>query len=193
MKPHFLGDEQRQALELLIDKLRIGDLESRELFIRALEYELAEYEELEEEAEAASAPGISGDSDMLAVSSAVDNLLTALDALTAGKKARITRRLSADDNFSRDHDGRYLSALEIELARLSRACGSESAKTKPASLSAPDQKLIGMMAEAYEECFEKTPSPKKGQPFARLVAGVVDICQLKTPVDEAALSRIIDR
>ncbi|MET0084713.1 MAG: hypothetical protein ABW079_17060 [Sedimenticola sp.] len=193
MKPHFLAQEQREALEKLINDLAIGDRESRELFIRALEYELAEYEELEEEAEeAASAPhSTAGDSSVNGLVSAVDNLLTALGDLAPARRESLTRQLSTDDTFARDHDARYLSALEVELSRLGSACKRLARPAKQVRISEPDQKLIAMMAEAYEECFEKLPSGRKGQPFYKLVSGVVKTCNLKTPSDEASLERVI--
>lgn len=194
MKPHFFDQDQRQTLDQFIDKLKISDQESRDLFIRALEYELAEYEEYEEEeAEGASTPAPKTDSALQAAGSAANELLSALGALSAGKRDRVTKRISADDTFSRNHDERYLSALEIEICRLSRACETEKSKARPADLSPLDQKLIAMMAEAYEECFEKSPSGKKGQPFARLAANIVTICNLNTPVDEASLAIVLEK
>ena len=44
MAPRYFDREQLQAVETLLEHLEIGDDEGRRIFIIALEYELAEYD-----------------------------------------------------------------------------------------------------------------------------------------------------
>ena len=193
MKPHFFDQAQKAALEKRLEQLKIGDGEGRRIFILAMEYELAEYEEdLPDETEQTiqSAP----DENFGEIASATDILLVLLKGFSKKAGEELTDRLASGDRFSRQYDEKYLASLVTELERLSYACHvvSEKAPLTQAGLSKSASSLIAMIAEAYAECFEVDPLPEPDQPFARLLDEILRISGLEMQVTENALRAILD-
>lgn len=193
MKPHFFDQTQKDAIEKRLEQLKIGDEEGRRIFILAMEYELAEYEEeLPDETEKTiqSTP----DENLVEIASAADTLSLLLKGLSNKVGEGLTDRLASGDRFSRQYDEKYLAALVTELERLSSAChvGSENAPLTQPGLSKSANSLIAMIAEAYAECFEVDPLPGEDQPFARLLDEILRISGLEMQVTESALRAILN-
>lgn len=192
MKPHFFDQAQKTAIEKRLEQLKIGDDEGRRIFILAMEYELAEYEEeLPDEAEQTVQPA--PDENFSGIASATDSLLALLKGVSNRTGETLTERLASDDRFSRQYDEKYLAALATELERLSSAChaGSEKVPVAQAGLSKSASNLIAMIAEAYSECFELDPLPGNDQPFTRLLDELLRISDLEMQITETALSEIL--
>ena len=193
MKPHFFDQAQKAAIEKRLEQLKIGDDEGRRIFILAMEYELAEYEEdLPDETELAlqSIP----DENFGEIASAADTLSVLLKGLSGKAEEELTGKLASSDRFSRQYDEKYLTALVTELERLSSAShvGSEKAPLAQVGLSKSANSLIAMIAEAYSECFEVDPLPETDQPFARLLDEILRISGLEIQVTETALRAILN-
>ncbi|MCB1857203.1 MAG: hypothetical protein KDI63_02975 [Gammaproteobacteria bacterium] len=192
MAPRYFDREQLQAVETLLEHLEIGDDEGRRIFIIALEYELAEYDNTSQNNNPPP-PLPSPPENFQRVASAAEELCRALQSLPEDEGATVLHTLTGSDPFQRIYNTDYLNALQRHAERLADACrAARPVKLTPAApLSENQAQFINILAEAYWECFETQPNVDGLQPFAALVNGIIDICQLGIELDHPQLELLL--
>ena len=193
MKPQYFDPEQQKALERALENLKIGDDEGRRIFIIALEYELAEFEDRVEEAAAPAAADETGSGPLIELGAAARQLQSQLGDLAENDAEKLMAQLTSEDRFARGYGREYLQALQAELERLSAAGGqlaSEPDQNEP-DLSDSKRGLIATLAEAYAECFESEPATVGSEAFFRLLSEIIRICNLDIKLDEILLHQLL--
>ena len=200
VEPLRLDDRQRASLLQVLRKLRVGDAYGRELFLAAIEYDLANYQQQagsEPPApEPAHQPTPNPDQEALTpLAAAIRSVCEKIDALDEPARASLLQDLHQGDRFQRTYDARYLSELRCELEMLGQACTSaptSDAAPAPARLSASGRQLISRIADAYTDCFEIKPATEPDGPFAQILAHLLQITAIDLPTDEAALKQSLN-
>ena len=190
MKPHYFEKTQRDAVADALQQLKIGDPEGRRIFIIALGYELAEYEEEEDSATSESAAVAHTFS---AIRKTADSLSQLLSELSAEATEHLTSELSSSDTYSRGYAEPYLNSLQDEINRLAFACRSieEESSADKETPSESKNRLIANIAEAYSECFEADPLQGNGDIFIRLLKRISTISQLNMTINAANLNTLL--
>ncbi len=193
MQPRYFEQEQLEAMEKTLARLKVGDDEGQRIFIIALEYELTEFESLPVEKAAAPAVG-TADENLAGIPAAAGELLLLLQQLTEDSAEKLSARLTSADPFARQYGKKYLLALQDELERISTACDEACEEETPPApgLSASARRFIATLAETYAECFESEPGLNGGEPFQQLLQEIIRICDLDFKVDESELKLLLD-
>ncbi len=178
MKPHFLSEEQKSALEVSVGQLAIGDEKSRRIFIIALDYELTEYDK-QHRRERQEPMADDSDDTLEKISAAADALSGMLQKLPENSFSKLSQQLSAADDFARQYNGRYLNALQDEIGRVSAACQTKAAAPHGRGVGKREQHLVGMIINTYRECFEKEPLEDDRELFLTLLGEIFGICRLE--------------
>ncbi len=177
VKPELFAPEQQQALENTLAKLRIGDDEGRKLFIRALSYALAEYDEKqdelqEQESEKPTSP-------LEDIAATATSLATRLEQLSIPDAAKLSLHLSQMDPFNRGYDSAYLDAIGYELTRIASASKNQALT----ALNSADREFLDLVEETYRECFEI--EGKLETKYDELLAGIISIFELSPMLTRA--------
>ena len=192
LAPRYFSPEQIGAVERALTELSIGDEEGVRIFIIALEYELAEYEKYASDQEPPEMQTKAPDPELAALSRDLLQALTQIKQLPAESRRWMLERLSTEDMFDRRHDQAYLDAVTTQLARIAEACVcSTSDQHIIAELGEAEKHFIGVLAEAYFECFETAPGKNGGEPFISLLQRVVEISGLDIPLEKSRLEPIL--
>ena len=170
VKPELFDAKQQQALEKSLSKLHIGDDDGRKLFIRALSYALAEYDEKQEELQ--EQEGEKPSSPLGDIAATATSLATQLEQLTTSDAKKLSQHLSATDPFNRGHDNAYLDAISHELVRIA----SVSDKPGNTALNNADREFLALVEETYRECFEI--EGKLETRYDKLLADIITIFEL---------------
>jgi len=192
MQPRYFEQEQLEAMEKTLARLEVGDDEGQRIFIIALEYELAGFENLPEEAAAAPVVEIA-DERLSDIPAAARELRLLLQQLGEDSVEKLSGQLSLSDPFARQYGKKYLLALQDELERVSSACNDACKEGVPPApgLSASAQRFIATLAEAYAECFESEPDLDGGESFQQLLQEIIRTCDLDFKVDESELMQLL--
>ncbi len=174
MKPVFLDDGQRSALEAVLDRISIGDERSRRIFIIALDYELTDYDKQRQLGDGDHS-GDGADETLDKIAAAADALSGMLRQLPESSFSRLSLQLSADDDYARQYNGRYLNALQDEIERVSAACESRAVKFHEAKIR---RHLVGMIINIYRESFEREPLVDDRIRFVALLEEIFTLCGL---------------
>ena len=189
MKPQLFDEPQRERLEQILADLGIGDEEGRRIFVFALEYELAEYEEYRHHEEPAPSPPPPPAGSPLG--EAARRLAAELrEGLADGSLDPLLEALSRDDPLGRRYDRHTAEVLEALLERIAELSGGTRAPPSP-TLGAAERRLLGLLAKAYNECFEEEPTPDPHGPFARLLEAIFRETGLELHPGEAELREVI--
>ena len=184
LEPYHFSDAEREALAGALAAGKVGDHESRDLFISAIEYDLASLRQSEparaaprtppeappppvETAPAAPAAAPAGAPAAAAeataqspVARAARALAQSLGALESGHRAALAQSLGASDPFGREYPDRYFEILEAELTRLADAAATlDGAETGPRGLTTAEASSC-----APETAREAPPTPAGGAP-----------------------------
>lgn len=192
MAPRYFTPEQNGAVEQALKALNIGDDEGVRIFIIALEYELAEYENLgsarqpEQQVPDSPAPPIEQLSQELAT------VASQLGQLPEAGRLWLLNGLTRQDPFARVHDQAYLDAVVAELMRIASVCaaGQRPVPTEN-GLGDAEKHFIGVIAEAYYECFEARPCDSGGEPFTTLLQRIFEISGLHIRLNKGELDQIL--
>lgn len=202
VEPVRLDQRQRASLLQALKGLRVGDTFGREIFLAAIEYDLANYQQ-----QAASeppaparepapqpAPGAE-DETLGQLAAAIQSVCEQIDALDEAARTNLLQDLHQGDRFQRSYDARYLSELRCELELLGQACTSTpvaAPSSGPVALSASGRQLISRLADAYADCFETKPTTAPDGAFAQLLTHLFQITAIALPTDESALKQALD-
>jgi len=202
VEPVRLNDGQRAKVLGLLERREIGDAESRELFVSAMEYDLAGCRDMQEsttdEPAAKSTQQTTDPADKVlaelgAAAKALAQRLGALDDIT-GKQ--LLQRLAAADTFKRSYESQYLTALQIELNQLATIVGpfEHVAKGPTQTIPAPSdavRRFVQRAADTFGDCFEQEPTAKRGSPFLAAFKAVVSVSGIRIPTDPASIRAIL--
>lgn len=179
-----LDEGQRAALERALKSLHLGDAEGRRIFLLALGYELAELApQIAERLAEPPPPPVEQPPFCSEIESRARSLEARIAGLGADERELVLERLNEEDRFGHGFDSEYLDSLRSELARLAGACSSPEPPPPPDPASDPAvQRLVALIAKAYDECFESVPGADIHGPFARLLATVFREVGLDLPV-----------
>lgn len=202
VEPLRLDAKQRDNLLQLLRKLRVGDTDGREIFLAAIEYDLAAYKDAtaaEPSPPQPPARAETADDDravLTCLADALRSLREHIDGLDAATRDRLLEELHQGDRFQRGYDARYLTELRCELELLEQACaapGTPPASAAPPahSLSAAGRRLLSRLAEAFADCFEAKPTTAPNGPFAQTLAHLFEITAIDLPLDQATLEQIL--
>lgn len=156
LEPYRLSAERRAALIQLLAEGGVGDVESRELFASAIEYDIANARQ----ALTREPPPAAGETPMPAVATqpppeaapgpaeathalsadlgcAARSLAEHIAGLDGPLRAAIVESLQGQDRFRRTFDGAYLDALCLELIRLADAVGGQGQPPPPEMAPVP--------------------------------------------------------
>ena len=151
--PGRLTEKKKAAISKTLVELGIGDHESCNLFVRAMEYELNVYREAAaDEAETATpqpvratqpvAAPTTESAELQVIARAATELAALLESLPYEAQDGLLDNLEAQDPMRRGYDQRYLQQMQIETQRLAAA-----------RLNGPEavHKLFEELAPRYEE------------------------------------------
>jgi hypothetical protein len=173
------------VLEKALARLGLGDEEGRRIFLLALGYELAAY--VPRIAERLSEPPPDPPTELpprlAALERDVARMRAQLAAMGGEDRGALLQRMNDTSHFGHRYDEAYLEALDAELAALSAACAPPEPPAPPDPSADPAvRELVGLIAKAYEECFDAVPDADVNGPFARLLATVFVQADLDLPV-----------
>ncbi len=208
VQPRYFDQAQSEAMESTLRQLAIGDDEGQRVFIIALEYELAEFEnyssgeaaDISPPSEPVTEPSaVMTSGEFRAIAEAAAALASLLKQLTGEEQARLCEQLAASDTYSRQYGPGYLKALDIELKRLANTAQDETDEPAPDPAAPPaekgltdaDQRLIATLAEAYAECFESDPRNQEGETFTRLLQRIMEISGLPMRPEQAQVMQVL--
>ena len=194
MAPRYFTQEQNQAVEQALQQLEIGDEEGVRIFIIALEYELAEYEKwgAADKPESKEIGSRAQDPELEKLSRDLVEAAQQLGRLPESSQSLLLDRLTTQDSFARIHDRAYLEAVVVELTRIAAACAVET-QVRPVAdrgLGEAERHFVGVVAEAYFECFERYPQADGGEPFTSLLRRIAEISGLHIPLNKEELEPI---
>lgn len=181
----------------------VGDAEGRNLFVSAMEYDLAGYHELSEieAAKPKTAPkrikSNETDKALHEMAGAALDLAERLASLDETAASSLIRVLEASDRFRRRYGRDYIDSLRRELERIG-AVGRETAKqTKPLASPKPvvpedARKFVLRAADAFLDCFEMEADARRGAPFVVALKAVVAGTGLNIPTDLGTVAEILD-
>ncbi|MES9855912.1 MAG: hypothetical protein ABW166_04820 [Sedimenticola sp.] len=190
MKPHFLDQEQKSALETATERLDVGDEKSWRIFIIALDYELTEYDKLHRRERPKTEVS---DDNLEKIAAAAGALSDMLQQLPKSSYTKLSQQLSEADDFARQYSGRYLSALQDEVERVSVACRSKAVIHHGLGVERSDQHLVAMIVKTYRECFEREPLEDDRALFLDLLGEIIGICGLDIEGDLSVLLDVSQR
>lgn len=195
-------------VEALLE-LKIGDLESCRLFVRAMEYELPDYRHALMEEPLPVSPEttpqapiiIEQNAELTVLNHAAQQLAMLLEALPEELKPGLLGSLEAQDEMRRGYDQRYLDQLRIEALRLATACVTTPAKPEaaiptdqaPAATNAAGIQFVSSLVHMFEECFETEPTTDPDGGFARALAVLGEGIGIEIPRDQDALEIALGR
>jgi hypothetical protein len=215
VEPVRLSDEQRAGIIAALEQAELGDVEGRELFVAAMEYDLAECRkpgESEMEAEAAksepepharntSLKQADIDDPLNALAATAQAMVSCIADLDATSRERLLRGVEASDPFRRGYKEAYLSVLQTELARLA-TIGKPPRPTpetpvpkkqdKPV-LTSQARRFIARAADAFRDCFEQEPTAKRAAPFPTALKAVVSVSGIPVPTDPETLREVLGK
>jgi hypothetical protein len=201
LEPFRLGDAQRGSLVAALAHRGIGDEESRNLYIAAMEYDLAGCRQLLEgaprtpaspEANPDAAPAT--DPALLKLAEAAKALADSLSALDAAQRVLLARELENTDCFARLYGEAYIDALRLELNRLGTAIQAKKGAlevAKPAPVTREIRDFLRRAADAFGDCFETNPSTQPDSPFLHALRALSEVTGLALPLDEPSLTDIL--
>jgi hypothetical protein len=201
VEPYRLTVEQRGLVLRELEDIDIGDGESRDLFVAALEYDLAGWRDLigaqstrVAEARGASA-GEPGEtlSELAAGARLLEKQLAVLDGMSI---QRLLTQLEEADPFRRHYSEGYLEALRAELTSLVEAAetlaGPLATDTIPEEVIGDDaRRFVRQIADAFRDCFEQQPSAEDAAPFVLTIATIAATTGIRVPTDHRRLARIL--
>ena len=191
VEPVRLSAEQRARLLAPLAGHGIGDAPSRELFVAAMEYDLAGCRALQaapDRPPAATQPPspASGEPSLRELGVLAETLARHLAGLDESAANQLQRQLAATDRFARGYDSHSLRALRGELERLGQAAGAVR-PADPPRLPEAARWFVRRAAEAFRDCFEWEPGAAPGEPFLVALAAVVEVGELAIPLDPAGI------
>ncbi|MEN8174318.1 MAG: hypothetical protein ABFS23_01055 [Pseudomonadota bacterium] len=224
--PWRLNDTQKKAIAAILEELGIGDRESRTLFIGAMEYELAAYQESDsgqapelselEPSELASSQEVTApesartaiesgyaevDREALRVIAGTAQDLAALIRDMPGKlRDGLLESLATQDEMRRDYSQRYLDQLNTEITRVVSACAmqilttgekhiavAEEPASPPPAYTEAHVRLVGTLANVFEECFEEAPTTDTQGDFAEALNAIAVGTGIPLPISRELL------
>jgi hypothetical protein len=194
MAPRYFTQQQNEAVEQALRQLEIGDDEGVRIFIIALEYELAEYEKrgAADKQEKRGTESGAQDTELEKLSRNLVEVARQLGQLPESRRSSLLGRLTAQDRFARIHDRAYLNAVSAELTRIAAVCADEARERLAAGeLGEAERHFVGVVAEAYFECFERYPRADGGEPFTNLLQRIVEISGLNISLRREELEPIL--
>jgi len=121
--------------------------------------------------------------------------LANLDTATS---LRLQQELESTDHLRRGDGEDYLETLLGELRRV--ASVGKSLDRLAAELAVPRtacsdeaRRFILRIADAFEDCFERTPDTQPDSPFATALAAIVTATDINVPTNQAILTGILGR
>jgi len=199
VEPVRLSDSQRGEILDLLEKRGIGDAESRNLFVSAMEYDLAGCDignRPSGPAVADSGTPSATDGMLAGLGTAAERLMQRLAALDEAEVKRLLQHLSAADHFKRSYGEPYLTALQIELNRIVTVTAPtkqavNAATTTTPALSDAARRFVQRTADAFRDCFEEEPTIERGSPFMTAFEAVVVVSGVKVPIDPTTIREIL--
>ena len=201
-----LDDDRKQAIvDELVDR-KIGDRASCSLFVRAMEYELATYREMEADApeqvvHMPSPLAAAGQEGLLeAIGGTGRELSELIQSITEDLKSQLLANLESQDQMRRGYGERYLDQLQVEVIRLVSACDSAPMPSRAAQVSVATQSaappaaarhFIASLGHMYEECFERPPTAEENGSFASTLAVLNRAIGLQIPTDPESLKIVL--
>lgn len=209
LEPYRLSEERRAALLEPLIAEGIGDLESRDLFAAAVEYDIASCRQGVPEGATESEPEPDPRTEapihdlrghpLSGLREQARALADTIDALAPPSRAAVATALHRTDPFRRGYDEGYLEAVGAELRRIAEAVSSTSAPpAPPAPLADPPicdaaRRLVRRIASAFEECFERKPAIVEGGPLEPVLRLIASEAGIRLPRDPAALAEALAR
>lgn len=197
VEPYRLSNEQRSAMLVPLERLGIGDEETRSLFSAAMEYDLASCHGKGEQAEAAATnpkPHPSADEiSLTALHHAAGDLAERLKALDETSKARLQQTLKETDRFRRTYDDEYFGVLRYELLRLAAVAKPPEQPDPPAKppISEVAQRFIVRAADAFEECFDTKATARVRGPFLLTLKAIAAATGIQVPTDASSIAELL--
>jgi|GEM_PF-1342323 len=203
VEPYRLDAEQRTAILSRLREQNIGDEESRNLFVAALEYDLASCERLmapaqepsaSDHQENDSAPDAAAIAALVETAEKLAHQLANLDAATS---LRLQQELESTRHLRRGYGEDYVGTLLGELRRVASVGKlldrlAESVPPRP-PYSDGARRFIRRIADAFEDCFELAPDTRPDSPFPIALDAIVTATDIDVPTDQDALTRILGR
>lgn len=200
VEPMRLSDTQRAEILVLLEKRGIGDADSRNLFVSAMEYDLAGCRDMQRPAidgpaaESARKSTDLADKVLAELGAAAEALARRLVALDDAKRKHLLQRLTDADPFKRGYGNQYLTALQVELNQLGTVARLHEQATEvptPPALSNAARRFIQRAADAFRDCFEQKPTVKRESPFLTALEAVVTTSGIAAPTDPATIREIL--
>ncbi len=198
VEPYRLSDEQRAAMLIPLERLGIGDEETRSLFSAALEYDLASCRDTIGQAEDAATdpePPSPGPEDLhlSALHHAAQALADSLKALDEAPKTRLQQALKDSDRFRRSYDDEYFSMLRYELLRLAAVAKPVQQPEPPAKplVSESARQFVVRAADAFEECFDTKATARVNGPFLLTLKAIVTAIGIRIPTDAGSVATLL--
>lgn len=197
VEPYRLTDEQRSAVLVPLERLGIGDEETRLLFSAAMEYDLA------------SCQGASGQADRVATDTktqpgadelslmplhrAARDLAERLKALDGPSRAQLQQTLTETDPFRRTYDDEYFGVLRHEILRLAAVAGPAKQPDPPPepAISEAAQRFVVRAADAFEECFDTKATARVSGPFLLILKAIVAATGIRIPTDADSIAELL--
>jgi hypothetical protein len=200
VEPQRLTDAQRKALLGELEKARIGDTESRQLFAAALEYDLARFQELPLEQpsvpDVSEPKGLGPDERLQELTEAARAVADRLSDLDEAARETLLTALTQADQFHRGYGNEYINTILEELARIAAAApkkraasGSRKPKAPPPAESA--RQFIRRVADAFSDCFEARPTVEGEGAFATVLKAIINATGVHVPNDPHVLKEIL--
>ena len=179
--------------------LEIGDRESCNLFVRAMEYELNAYQSADACTALEVAPGSPATADegdaLQEIARTARRLADLIRYLPDPAKPALLDALATQDEMQRGYDQRYLEQLQYEITRLASASAAQSVEARdtaptPAPQPATSEeclRLVSSLANIFEECFEQQPTPDPDGPFAIALEAIHSGTGIQIPCDRLFL------
>jgi hypothetical protein len=172
-----------------LEKARIGDTESRQLFAAALEYDLARFQELPLEQpsvpDVSEPKGLGPDERLQELTEAARAVADRLSDLDEAARETLLTALTQADQFHRGYGNEYINTILEELARIAAA----APKKRAASGSA--RQFIRRVADAFSDCFEARPTVEGEGAFATVLKAIINATGVHVPNDPHVLKEIL--
>lgn len=202
VQPYRLSEAQRAEMFAPLEQNGIGDDESRRLFAAALEYDLASCRQLTDlEDDTAPVEGHQAaeqrDEAIAEIAKTAQRLAQQIEQLEGEASQRLQRGLEDADRFQRSYGEKYLESLRCELLRVAGTGGLPEMpeKTAPHEPPIPDdaRRFILRAADAFEACFELTPTTEPDSAFRTAIEAIVAATGIRVPTDVSSLTRALER
>ena len=184
VRRRVLDEHRQQVLDRALQSLGLGDEEGRRIFLLALGYELDDLvPRIADRLAEPPPPRVDRPAFCSKLERGAQVLSELISSLGEAERATLLQRLNEADRFGHRFETEYLDSLNAELTRLAAVCATPEPPAPPDPASDPlVQQLVGLIAKAYDECFESVPSADVHGPFARLLATIFRQARFDLPV-----------